>query len=450
MKLTVFQSGKGDCMLLTGADGRRMLVDGGMSNAFAEHVAPALGKLREAGESIDVVYLSHIDEDHIAGILKLMNDEVDWRVHEFQKQNGNANHKEPKAARPPKVKAIWHNAFHELVDDNKGEIEDMLAASAAVLSGSRHEVVKALASEQRELVTSILQAIKLTRRVSPEQLGIKLNAPAQGKLMLVRPTTSAAIKVGGMKFRIIGPFTEDLAKLRDEWQAWLDLNKDKLQTIGEQAKKDESSFATKEISDIMLPKLEQAKMLSSLLPLDGLAAAAFKLGVRSEVTTPNLASLMFAVEEQGKILLLTGDGHHLDILKGLKHIKKLKEPKGLHVDVLKVQHHGSEHNLDEAFCRTVTADNYVFCGNGENGNPDLRVLQALIDSRLGNASQLSPNPQVANPFKFWINSHSSVSPNAAAKTHMKAVEKKVNHAVTQSNGRMTSFFLKGSSFELPI
>ena len=33
---------------------------------------------------------------------------------------------------------------------------------------------------------------------------------------------------------------------------------------------------------------------------------------------------------------------------------------------------------------------------------------------------------------------------------MKAVEKKVSHAVTQTNGKMSSFFLKGWSFQLPI
>ncbi|HUS12521.1 MAG TPA: MBL fold metallo-hydrolase [Pyrinomonadaceae bacterium] len=449
MKLTVFQSGKGDCMLLTGADGRNVLVDGGMSAPYAKHVAPALGKMRDNGESIDVVYLSHIDEDHIAGILSLMNDEVDWRVHEFQIQNGNTHHKEPDAPRPPAVKAIWHNAFHELVDDNKGEIENMLGASAAILSGSELKAVKELAIEQSELVSSIAQAIKLTRRVSGEQLGIKKNGPAKGKLMLVRPQTAAAIKVGGMRFRIIGPASKDLEKLREDWNIWLEANKDKVKTIQTEAKKDEASFATKEINDIIQPKLDQAALLTTLLPNGGIETAV-KLGDRKQVTPPNLASLMFFVEESGKTLILTGDGHHEDVIKGLKHIKKLKDNKGLHVNVLKVQHHGSEHNIDEVFCRTVTADNYVICGNGESKNPDTEVVKAIITSRLGSAAELSPNPEVGNHFKIWINSHSSVSPNAATRTHMKKIESRIGQAEASSNGQMSSFFLKGSSFELPI
>ena len=35
MKLTVFQSEKGDCLLVTSRDGRHMLVDGGMRRSFS-------------------------------------------------------------------------------------------------------------------------------------------------------------------------------------------------------------------------------------------------------------------------------------------------------------------------------------------------------------------------------------------------------------------------------
>ena len=51
MKLTVFQSEKGDCLLLTSEDGtRRVLVDGGMRPSYQEFVAPVLGALHEAGK----------------------------------------------------------------------------------------------------------------------------------------------------------------------------------------------------------------------------------------------------------------------------------------------------------------------------------------------------------------------------------------------------------------
>jgi beta-lactamase superfamily II metal-dependent hydrolase len=449
MKLIVFQSDKGDCLLLTGADGRHMLIDGGMRESYSTHVAPTLEQLRLNHEKLDVVYVSHIDQDHISGILQMMDDEVAWRIHAYQLEHGNPNHKPPASKRPPEVGAIWHNAFHEQLPDNAGEIEEMLAASAAILSGSENKSVRELASTQEELVTSVGEAIRLTRRVGVDQLRIRLNPPSKGKLMIVRPTTSPAIKLGKMRFRIIGPFPADLKALRDDWATWLRENKKQLKTIRVQAEKDEASFSVREINDMLLPKLMQADQLSELLPLAE-AAKPTKLGERRKVTVPNLASLMFFVEESGKTLLLTGDGHHLDILNGLKHIKKLNGNGGIHVDVLKVQHHASEFNLDEAFCRSVTADHYVFCGNGEHENPDRRVLQAIADSRFGTATQLSSNPQVGNPFKYWFNSHSSITKQEDAIKHMKKVEKLVENLANESNGQMSFFFLKGSSFEIPI
>ena len=42
---------------------------------------------------------------------------------------------------------------------------------------------------------------------------------------------------------------------------------------------------------------------------------------------------------------------------------------GLHVDVLKIQHHGAEHNFKREFAKRVTAENYVICGNGRTRTP---------------------------------------------------------------------------------
>ena len=169
MKLTIFQSDKGDCLLLTGRDGKRVLVDGGMADSYTEHVASALGQLAAQNKKLDVVYVSHIDQDHISGVLRMMGDLVDWRVHDHQKKTGHPSPKIPKSVRPPEVRAIWHNAFHELVGDNAGPIADMLAASAAILSGGDDAGMLELADAHQELATSVGEAIHLSRRIGHKQ-----------------------------------------------------------------------------------------------------------------------------------------------------------------------------------------------------------------------------------------------------------------------------------------
>ena len=89
MRLTAFRSGQGDCLLLEGESSGRILVDGGMRDPYRAHVAPALAKLRAAGKKLDLIYISHIDRDHIGGILELLNVEMSWRVYEHQIANDN-------------------------------------------------------------------------------------------------------------------------------------------------------------------------------------------------------------------------------------------------------------------------------------------------------------------------------------------------------------------------
>ncbi len=160
MRLTAFQSDKGDCLLLTDTAGtKHILVDGGMPVSYKAHVAAALGKLRKAGKTIDVVYVSHIDQDHIGGVLRMLDDEAAWRVHEFQKKKKNPKSKPPSAPRPPKVREIWHNGFSDLLKNNAGPIAKALAAVAPVLAGSDLAFLRDEANRQSDLITSIGEAI---------------------------------------------------------------------------------------------------------------------------------------------------------------------------------------------------------------------------------------------------------------------------------------------------
>jgi hypothetical protein len=433
LKLTAFQSDKGDCLLLESADGKnRMLVDGGIERAYAQHVAPALATLRKQKKSIDIAYISHIDEDHIAGILQLLDDEAAWRVHEHHVNNGNPTHPRPEVDRPAAVKRIFHNAFSDLIGDNSGEIEDMLAATATILSGAANPIFRRIAQERRELATSIPQALKVSKRVGKTQLNIPLNPDFGGKLMLVHDDIPS-IALGSITLRVIGPFPADLKKLRGEWNTWLRDHKEQVKTIQTAAQKDASEIGSS-VGALIDPMLQEAELLGAAE-----LALAKELGNRKKVTTPNLASLMFLAEEQGQKILLTGDGHWEDIIKGLEHHQAFDANDKLHVDVLKVQHHGSEHNIAKPFCDRVTADRYVFCGNGEHENPDLDVLNLLFDQRMANDQQ---------PFTFLFNSSSKQSVNADGAAHMKEVEKLVAKMKTKSQQRLRTRFITGSKLSV--
>ena len=87
-------------------------------------------------------------------------------------------------------------------------------------------------------------------------------------------------------------------------------------------------------------------------------------------------------------MLLTGDAGGDLILEGLDSAGLLDNNKKIKVDVLKIQHHGSNHSNSEEFLRQVIADKYVISGNGKHGIPHMDVLGWLSNARNGEACDI--------------------------------------------------------------
>lgn len=445
MNLTIFQSDKGDCLLLEAKSGDLMLCDGGMSPSMRNHVRAELGKLRAGGRNLEFAYISHIDNDHISGVLQLLEDEVEWRVYDHHKAGGDPIAK-PKVPRPPVIKGILHNGFRDLITVNKKPIESLFAAKAvenllgtmsSSLFGTAAPDLVMAAEEMQAIATGVPDAIKVSKLIAPGALDIPLNKPpgVTGPARLLyagRPGDQFTL--GSMKFTLIGPTEKELKDLRDGWNNWLRNNRDQLKKIRAQLKKRVDDFSS-------------GALTASPFDLrDWEGIPGFK-----NVTVPNIASLMFLVEENGKRLLLTGDCQQKFILDGLKRTGFLDDGY-LHLDVLKVQHHGSENNMDIDFARHVSADHYVFCGNGEHANPDLGVLDIVFNSRLGKPAVRALAPKAKDrKFHFWFSTKSELLPETTEKhKNFVKIEKKAAQLATESSGLLQLHFNKKASTLLRI
>ena len=441
MRLQVFQASKGDCLLVTSEDGKRVLVDGGMADSYRDHVAPALGKLREQRQPIDLLYVSHIDDDHIGGVLKLLSDEVEWRAFDFQdKVANNPKAKPPRVPRPPEIRGIWHNAFHMQLEKNTGRIEDALAASSALLEASPRSVDLEQAARMRDLVTGVDSALRVSHRVGEDQLDIPLNKEF-GKMLAMAREGQRPIRLGSLKLTVIGPHQDHLDRLRKWWNDWISdvENEGKLKKVREDMRDDAKRLEAGDVAGFATAIEERALAFSDRLSMSVVPK-------RAGITEPNLASLMLLAEEDGKRVLLTGDGAGEDIVEGLERAGVLQPGEGIHVDVLKVQHHGAVANVKADFCRRVTADNYVLCGNGDHKNPEKDVLNRIIDSRLEPRSR-GTHAGADRPFKLWFNSSVEVCGTEPREGHMRMIEQLVADRQKDSRGRMSSRVLKrGSSY----
>ena len=315
-KLHVVQAQFGDCLLLqfgTAAKPRFVLIDGGPPDNYAKDLEPALSSIAGKGARVELAVLSHVDNDHVVGLLDL------FAALEEDKANG----------KPPRLKvgALWHNSFQRTLDPN-GEITQRLMTLMSMA---------AMARVAMPLATDAFFGVKEGHRLRTlaAQLGVKINGHFDQPLISVE-TAGAPVKLGPLTLRIVGPTQANLDQLRKDWLAWLAKTED-------QIARDPATAAN------------------------------------ADQSVPNLSSIVIHAECEGKTLLLTGDARGDHIESGLA-AAQLSQNKKLHVDLLKLQHHGSDRNVTAGFFDRVTADTYVISANGMYGNPDEATLGWIVKS----------------------------------------------------------------------
>ena len=108
---------------------------------------------------------------------------------------------------------------------------------------------------------------------------------------------------------------------------------------------------------------------------------------------------------------------------------------------------GSDHNITPEFTLAISANHYVFCGDGYHNNPELLVLKQVFASRIGPASQRTRSPEAqGRAFAFWFSTSPAACSPGMQRAHMEKVvawaeEMEKNHpefsAKFNSNGFLT-------------
>jgi len=385
VKLTVFHSADGDCLLLTSHDARHALVDGGRAGTFVANTWPRLRDMAAAGEELDLVVVSHIDADHIAGVNWLLGAAMDWAMFDHQRgPGGNPDVSEPEVDRPPTIHKVWHNAWTAVMGDLAGPVASLatrvtVARNQGLAKGATGPAL-AVFDAFEDIATSIPHGVQLRQTIA--DVGIPRNTPFPDNVLL-NPTTPHIEQLGETTLTVLGPTRQNLERLREDWRIWI-LG---LETSSGAAARLQSSA---EDALTALTLAEDAALVASVFT----AARVLHSTDPKQVTPPNRASITLLAEEGSRTCLLTGDANESELLEGLRAAGKINGAP-FHCNVLKVQHHGSEHNLSTQFTDMVVADNYVFCADGNNDNPDPSVVKTIVEAHLHASAQV--------PATLWFN-----------------------------------------------
>ncbi len=87
IKFEFFEAGCGDSILVSTDEGTNILIDGGVSYTYNNEIVYSISEL----DKLDLVVLTHIDNDHICGIIELINDKYNRK----------------------KIKKLWFNSASE-------------------------------------------------------------------------------------------------------------------------------------------------------------------------------------------------------------------------------------------------------------------------------------------------------------------------------------------------
>jgi len=115
--LDVRRARKGDCLLLhygTEQNPGLIMIDGGPKAVYGPHLRPRLEEIRKQRVKgnkplqVDLLMVSHVDDDHIQGILDL--------TRELRKAADEQ--------KPPLVQllGLWHNSFDNIISHNTKEL----------------------------------------------------------------------------------------------------------------------------------------------------------------------------------------------------------------------------------------------------------------------------------------------------------------------------------------
>nr|WP_295829534.1 hypothetical protein [uncultured Azospirillum sp.] len=335
--LEALQARHGDCLLLLSGEGAdpdaTVLIDGGPADTWAEVLKPRLGRPKPGAPiRLPLVVVSHIDDDHIAGILDLMDAMESDHAKRQQKY---------------RIDRLWHNAIDELVG-----LAPPSGGPASVLASLGAGAAPDHESARERVLASFRQGERL--RAAAQVLGIPVNN-GDGMGGPVAPILAGAeMEIGGVDILVLAPSHERLQTLRDKWRTDLEKRKAK----GTPGAENEA------------------------------ATAAY-----SDKSPYNLSSIVLLARKDDWSMLLTGDARGDDVLEGMKGAGLFDGKDSVHVNLLKLPHHGSRNNVTVDFFRKVTADHYVVSGDRVKfPNPHKETLEMLLEAR----------PPAEHDYMVWL------------------------------------------------
>jgi hypothetical protein len=395
-RIEMLPAAHGDCLWIEyGQDHamHRILIDGGPAHTYP-HLRERILHLPKDERHFDLLVITHIDADHIEGIIRLLLD-AETLLCRFDR--------------------IWFNGRQQLdgVPDPAGE---------------------ALGSVQGEILGMLIAdyEVRTTTQV--------WNREFSDNIVTIDPNKNDLPVItlpGDCRLTLLSPDHQRLLDLKDNWQRELKKARVESGNLVKLRELLENSRSLRPLGDVLGGEGENQifdlfggvdeEPLSDVLGGSGEAEAGAAFG--SDTSRANGSSIAFLLEYPSNKpearLLLAGDAWPSVLESSIEHLQMHKSGTRLKVNCFKLPHHGSVANISESLLACLHCSHYLISTNGAIfGHPHTRTIELLL----------------AN--------HESKGKPCLHFNHLAPTTESWNHPKDQQTRRYQAFFPRGLSLTL--
>lgn len=309
---------EGDCLWIKYGDAdkpRLMVIDAGRKESYRA----LADRLAELTDPVELFVMTHIDDDHIFGAVPLFaDDRIDEKT----------------------FKDVWYNGYTHLDPDvaRRPKSPDQLGAVTG-------EIFAALIQKHRYPWNEWFDK------------GATIVVPDTGTLPVIKLD-------GDMELTLLSPTWNSLTALKRFWEKELEENDDldpndpdaALEIFGER-------------------KALQPDVLGGIIDVDDLV----ELDFERDTKEPNGSSIAFLAEHDGHAVLFTGDAHPPVLEKSIKRLLQERGQHILHLDAVKVSHHGSRKNTSPELLKLLECRRFLISTNGSrHEHPDKEAIARIV------------------------------------------------------------------------
>lgn len=351
--LKMYPAKSGDAFLIreNASKPTAILIDGGYASTFQECIFPDLTNLARLGYSLDLVVATHIDADHIAGLLA------------FFKINGNSE-----APKIIQVKDVWHNSLRTLAVTT--------AADSNMTPDDEDLLVEIRRRGYPIPAESMVDPVEISARQGSSLAALLLGGgyrwnTGDGTRSINSTDTRLFELRPGVRLRVICPPVARLEQLHRCWIAEMR----RMGFAGKIGTNDSFDDAFE-----FLCAFEDLRTGVSAAPtaLSTLANRCLNEAYLADDSVTNGSSISIIIEIGASRLLFLGDSWAEDIEAALRELPNVAFP--MTFDGIKISHHGSLRNTSPALLELVDSPLFFISSNGERHcHPDFEVLKAIVD-----------------------------------------------------------------------